>query len=199
MQPLPFFLHQPGLVLLAGLAGIGLSGIPLAEANTNANFSANIVNNTCELSVENGGDIFLPVVMRTWFYNDNGSDRYTPTDDAGGTPFTLHVDNCGEGDGLEQLTFSFSPKSGFWSNQNQVFKNDATADAAENVGVVIFSAATHTNVLSSDGSSEVVYDISGQSGTQYLTDYPFYVRYQNVGAVGAGTVTSNVLVDVRYE
>ncbi|MFG6032309.1 fimbrial protein, partial [Salmonella enterica subsp. enterica serovar Minnesota] len=51
----------------------------------------------------------------------------------------------------------------------------------------------------SDGNSNVVYDVSGKSSSLYLTDYQFYARYQNTGAVVSGVVTSNVLVDVSYE
>ena len=102
-----------------------------------ANLNATIVDTTCKFSVENGGNVYLPTVTRSWFYNADSSNRYAPTDEAGGTPFTLHVDECYVSSGIKQLTFSFSPQSGFWSNQNQVFKNDATAGAAENVGVVV--------------------------------------------------------------
>ncbi|ECG8588725.1 TPA: fimbrial protein [Salmonella enterica subsp. salamae serovar 35:g,m,s,t:-] len=196
MQPLSFFLRQPGLALLAGLCG--LPGISQA-ADLDANLNATIVDATCKLTVGNGGDVYLPSIMRSWFYNTDGSDRYTPTDDAGGTPFTIHVDDCYLSGDINQLTFSFSPQSGFWNNQNQVFKNDATANAAENVGVVIFSSAYKTNVLNSDGSSAVTYDTTNKSSAQYLTDYQFYARYQNIGAVTGGVVTSNVLVDVKYE
>ncbi|EBX1353134.1 fimbrial protein [Salmonella enterica subsp. enterica serovar Okatie] len=196
MQAFPFFLRQSGLMLLAGLCC--LTGVSHA-GELDANLNAMIVDTTCKFSVGNGDDVYLPTVMRSWFYNADGSNRYTPTDEAGGTPFTLHVDECYVSNGIKQLTFSFSPQSGFWSNQNQVFKNDATAGAAENVGVVIFSSDYKTNVLNSDGSSAVMYDVSNKSSAQYLTDYQFYARYQNIGAVTAGIVTSNVVVDVKYE
>ena len=65
--------------------------------------------------------------------------------------------------------------------------------------MVIFSSDYKTNVLNSDGSSAVMYDVSNKSSAQYLTDYQFYARYQNIGAVTAGIVTSNVVVDVKYE
>ena len=201
MQQLPSKLHQPGLVLLIGLAGGILPGVSQASANIETNLTANIVNATCQISVENSGEIYLPPIMRGWFYNSDNSSRLTPTDDEAGTPFTIQVVNCYEsetsGAGIKQLQFSFSPKNGFWSNQNQVFKNDATTGAAENVGIVIFSSKNKTNVLNSDGSSNVIYDAS--SGDDYLKGYQFYARYQNIGAVTGGIVTSNVLVDVSYE
>ncbi|ECJ3938193.1 fimbrial protein [Salmonella enterica subsp. salamae] len=196
MPLLPFFLRQPGLMLLTGLCC--LPGVGQAEG-LDANLNATIVDTTCKLTVENGGNVYLPTVMRSWFYNTDGSDRYAPTDEAGGTPFTIHVDDCPLSSRIKQLTFSFSPQSGFWSNQNQVFKNDATTGAAENVGVVIFSTDYKTNVLNSDGSSAVAYNVTNKSSAQYLTDYQFYARYQNTGAVSSGIVTSNVLVDVTYK
>lgn len=201
MRQLPFLLRQPGLVLLAGLAIMTLPGVSQAGSGLDVNLTANIVNSTCKLSVENGGEIYLPNVMRSWFYNSDGSDRFTPTDEAGGTPFSIHVDDC-YGDSsstAKKLNFSFSPQSGFWPGQNQVFKSDETAaGAAKNVGVVVFSSANKTNVLNSDGTSKVVYDVTGQ-GTAFLTDYQFYARYQNIGIVSGGIVTSKVRVDVTYE
>lgn len=199
MQRLPFFLHKPGLMLLIGLMGGLLSDVAQASTGLDVNLTASIVNSTCKLTLENGGEVYLPNVTRAWFYNDDGSSRYSPTDEAGGTPFNVRLEDCGNRNDIQQITFSFTPQSGFWGNQNQVFKNDATAGAAQNVGIVIFSADKKTNVLNSDGSSNVVYDVSGKSSAQYLTDYPFYVRYQNTGDVVSGIVTSNVLVDVSYE
>ncbi|EME8861543.1 fimbrial-like protein [Enterobacter mori] len=202
MQQSPFILFQPGLVLLMGLAGSILPGVSQADSGVDINLTANIVNNTCQLSVENGGEIYLPTVLKDWFYNNDKSDRLSPTDDEAGTPFTIHVDNCyasgGESESINQLKFSFAPQNGFWSNQNQVFKNDATAGAAENVGIVIFSKKYKTNVLKSDGTSNVIYDVSGSSGS-YIKDYGFYARYQNVGTITSGVVMSSVLVNVSYE
>ncbi len=54
MQQSPFNLHQPGLVLLIGLAGSTLPGVSQAGSGMDVNLTANIVNNTCRLSVENG-------------------------------------------------------------------------------------------------------------------------------------------------
>lgn len=202
MQQSPFTLHQPGLVLLIGLAGSTLPGICQAGSGMDVNLTANIVNNTCRLSVENGGEIYLPTVSRDWFYNSDKSNRLSPTDDEAGTPFTIHVDDCYAGSTeaatINQLKFSFAPQNGFWSNHNQVFKNDATAGAAENVGIVIFSEKYRTNVLKNDGTSNVIYDVSGSSES-YIKDYGFYARYQNVGTITSGTVMSNVLVNVSYE
>ncbi|MEE4406356.1 fimbrial-like protein [Enterobacter mori] len=202
MQQSPFILFQPGLVLLMGLAGSILPGVSQAGSGMDINLTANIVNNTCQLSVGNGGQVYLPNVTRDWFYNNDKSDRLSPTDDEAGTPFTIHVDNCYASTGgdasIKQLQFSFVPQSGFWANQNQVFKNEASAGAAENVGIVIFSDAFHTNVLNRDGSSKVSYDVSGND-TSYIKDYGFYARYQNVGTITSGVVMSSVLVNVSYE
>ncbi|ENO1196714.1 fimbrial-like protein [Salmonella enterica subsp. enterica serovar Braenderup] len=199
MQQLLFLLRQPSLMLLMGLTGGFWSGISQAGSNLDINLTASIVNSTCKLSLENGGEVYLPNVTRAWFYNNDGSSKYAPTDEAGGTPFNVRLEDCADNSSIKQLMFSFTPQSDFWSNQNQVFKNDATTGAAQNVGIVIFSADYKTNVLNSDGNSNVVYDVSGKSSSLYLTDYQFYARYQNTGAVVSGVVTSNVLVDVSYE
>lgn len=200
MPQSPFILYQPGLVLLLGLAGLLKPGISRADSGLNVDLTANIVNSTCRLSVEKGGEIYLPNVMRSWFYNTDGSNRFSATDEAGGTPFTIRVEDCyGDSSTIKKLNFSFAPQSGFWPGQNQVFKSDeTTAGAAKNVGVVIFSEKYKTNVLNSDGTSKVIYDVTGQ-GTALLTDYQFYARYQNTGVVAGGIVTSKARVDVTYE
>ncbi len=161
------------------------------------NLTASIVNSTCKLSLENG-EVYLPNVTRAWFYNNDGSSKYAPTDEAGGTPFNVRLENCADNSSIKQLMFSLR-RNPVLEQPKPVFKNDATTGAAQNVGIVIFSADYKTNVLNSDGSSNVVYDVSGKSSSLYLTDYQFYARYQNTGAVVSGVVTSNVLVDVSYE
>jgi len=57
---------------------------------------------------------------------------------------------------------------------------------------------TFPNVLNSDGTSNVIYDVSGSS-ENYIKDYGFYARYQNIGTITSGAVISNVLVNVSYE
>ena len=200
MQQLPILFRQPGLVLLVGLAGGLLPDVGRANSGLDTNITANIVNSSCKVTVDNGGEIYLPTVIRSWFYNADGSDRYVPGDDAGGTPFKIHVDDCyGESGNPAKLNFSFSPQSGFWPGQNKVFKSDDTAaGSARNVGVVVFSEKNKAKVLNNDGTSKVVYDVSGE-GSAYITDYEFYVRYQNTGVVTGGTVTSKIRVDVTYE
>jgi len=166
--------------------------------------SASIMTNTCELSLPEGGNIQLPVVPRSWFYNPDGSDRFKPTDDAGGKKFTVQVTDCG-GNTLGKdntLHFTFRPQSRGIASQKQVFVNERenAPEGAKNVGVVIFSEASHQNVLQSDGTSDVIFNnASSQSADNYLTWYTFYARYQNTGEVSSGRVTSNVLVSVTYE
>ncbi|MGU0055331.1 hypothetical protein ACVXG7_01145 [Enterobacter hormaechei] len=83
----------------------------------------------------------MPTVTRDWFITATEQSYRQPMMKAG-TPFPIHVDDCyassTEGATINKLKFSFAPQNGFWSNHNQVFKNDATAGAAENVGIVIF-------------------------------------------------------------
>ncbi|HCR3765863.1 TPA: fimbrial protein [Citrobacter freundii] len=196
MQQSPFTLCQPGLVLLIGLAGGLLPGVSQASSGINANLTANIINSTCEISLQNDGEIYLPTVKRSWFYNSDNSDRLTPTHNEPGTPFSIMVNSCSENNNsVKQLKFTFTPKSGFSDNQYQVFKNNATAGAAENVGVVVFSKDLKTNVLNADGSSNLLLDAQ----STWPGEYSFSARYQNTGVVSAGLVTSQATVNVTYE
>ena len=183
-------------MLLIGLAGGLLPGVSQASSGINANLTANIINSTCEISLQNDGEIYLPTVKRSWFYNSDNSDRLTPTDNEPGTPFSIMVNSCSENNNsVKQLKFTFTPKSGFSDNQYQVFKNNATAGAAENVGVVVFSKDLKTNVLNADGSSNLLLDAQ----STWPGEYSFSARYQNTGVVSAGLVTSQATVNVTYE
>ena len=104
-----------------------------------------------------------------------------------------------ESNNSQQVHFQFTPQFGIDPLNKRVFANNATSGQASNVGVVVFSEAFHTNVLNDDGSSDVVYDLSGKAEPRFPADYTFYARYQNTGDVGNGVITSNVVVDVTYQ
>lgn len=161
--------------------------------------NANIVENTCQVSIPGDGKVHLPIVSKSWFYNADGSTRLQPTDAASGTAFTVKVDSCpGEGTQVSRLNFSFQPQSKTWpAGTRQVFINETPAaeGGAANTGVVIFSTNLNANVLNTDGSSGVVLNAK----TTWATEYDFYARLQNTGPVSAGKVTSRVLVNATYE
>lgn len=187
-------------LILASLPAAGIAD----TASINVNLTASIMTNTCEMSLPGGDNIQLPVVPRRWFYNPDGSDRFQPTDDAGGKKFTVQIIDCGENDKFKKpaLHFSFRPQSGAWSKKKQVFVNEREGirDGAKNVGIVIFSEAHHQNVLQHDGSSDVIFEGEAHQATDSIQGwYTFYARYQNTGKVRSGRVISNVLVNVTYE
>ncbi|WP_252152187.1 hypothetical protein [Enterobacter sp. SGAir0187] len=96
------------------------------------------------------------------------------------------------------MDFSFQPQTKQWPiGSRQVFINETsvTEGGADNTGVVIFSKALNTNVLNSDGTSNVALD----AGTEWATEYDFYARLQNTGPVTSGKVTSRVLVNATYQ
>jgi hypothetical protein len=53
-------------------------------------------------------------------------------------------------------------------------------------------------VVNTSGTSNVIFDVSDQTESQYLTNYNFYARYQSTGIVSAGKVITSVLVNVIY-
>lgn len=194
-------------LLVVGAAG-GLCMAPYfadaADENKeglDVTLTANIVENTCQISISGNGTVHLPTVSRRWFYNDDGTSRLQPDDPASGTLFSVNVESCsGDATTVNTLTFGFKPQNGIWPVESQqVFINEAPAAAggAENVGIVIFSTHDNRNVVNSDGSSAVVIDVS--KADNYLASYDFYARYQNTGTVTPGKVNSHVLVDAIYQ
>lgn len=189
-------LFRISALLMAGCCfGVG------AQDDLSLNIQANILETTCQLTVQNGGAIHLPTVSVNYF-SDRGSPPapILPTDQLGGYPFTLSLSECN--DVIENVHFSFAPQSGkFAPGFKQVFisETEDAPDGADNVGLVIFSKKYNTNVLQTDGSSDVIFPVEASVPSGEETDYPFYVRYQNTGAVSAGRVISKVLVSVSYE
>ena len=202
MRQIPLFM-RPTLVLLTTLLAGHWPTLSQAEdSGMDVNFSARIVANTCQINLVNGSDITLPTVSRDWFYNPDSSNRLQPGTDAGGTPFIVQVVSCDTapaGSGSQQLHFQFAPKFGVNPVNKQVFANNATQGQANNVGVVVFSEEYHSNVLKSDGSSDVGYDLSGKAEPRFPADYTFSASYQNTGDVSNGVVTSNVVINVTYQ
>lgn len=177
------FLIMPGVVLLT------------YADNPQVEFTANIVENTCQVAISNDGIVHMPTVSINYF-----TDTLTPDTPASGTGFSVNVTGCGgTSSSASKLHFSFSPQSGTFPMQsNQVFANETSiaAGGAENVGIVIFSSLDNTNVLGKDSSSDVVVPVTNGS---LINSYKFYSRYQQLGTPSAGKVTSNVLVSVIYE
>lgn len=188
----------PWLALCLGFPAAGFA------SSLDMDMTANIINNTCQVSVPENGNVTLPTVGKGWFYTAEGTDRLTPTDPAGGTRFMIQVVDCSgdESASGQALHFTFKPQGAQTAGMSkQIFSNDTPAltGGAENVGIVIFSESTNQNVLDSDGQSDVAVKIAAPSDQQsYLKAYSFYARYQNYGPVSAGKVTARALVSVTY-
>ncbi|WP_050764995.1 fimbrial-like protein [Citrobacter youngae] len=195
--------HLRPMLLITGLA----AGAPcLAEETTmgelNVTMTANIVDNTCQISLSDNGEVHLPTVSRYWFYKIDGTTpRLQPNDAASGTRFSVNVESCdGKTDALQTMTFRFKPQSGSWpAESKQVFMNETPTESggAQNVGVVIFSSNDNRNVVDSNGDPVAMFAAAPDT---YLASYDFYARYQNTSAViSSGKVTSHVLVDAIYQ
>lgn len=200
-----FFSHKAISALPAWLALCGMFPAVSLASNMEMDMTANIINNTCQVTIPENGNVTLPTVGKAWFYTLEGTDRLKPADPAGGTRFVVQVVNCnGDETGSgKALHFTFKPQTSLADGvSKQIFSNEtpALAGGAENVGIVIFSASDDQNVLDSNGLSDVAVNIDSPSDTQsYLKAYSFYARYQNYGAVSAGKVTTRALVSVTYQ
>ncbi|HHH4160114.1 TPA: fimbrial protein, partial [Enterobacter cloacae subsp. cloacae] len=52
-------------------------GFPAAgfASSLEMDMTANIINNTCQVSIPESGNVTLPTVGKTWFYTAEGTDR----------------------------------------------------------------------------------------------------------------------------
>jgi len=185
-------------VLLAMVAfGVSLGAKADTSQGVTVDVNANILANTCSVSVENGSVITLPVVKPDWF-----SNGLTPTTDVSGKSFALLLKDCGTGNGspVDTLHLTFAPQSGA-NISNQVFPNDLlpTSGGAQGVGIVIFSDQYRTNVINSTGIGEVDYDITGKTRQDITNRYTFYARYQKTDVVVPGRVTANIIIGAYYD
>ncbi|ECC8921564.1 fimbrial protein [Salmonella bongori] len=188
--------------LLCGAIALGLStSTPISHADTDVEIRANIVNTSCEVSVDNNGLVDLGTKGLDYFASGvTAEDLYE-----GGSTFYVHVKDCMPVSGKEpsKLVLHFSPLSGsFAPGSTQIFANDET-DGATNVGVVLFSVNDINNtynVMNTDGTPRSKYDVT--SANYADSRYSFYARMQKVLSgqpVGSGPVKSSVLVSVYYE
>lgn len=165
-------------------------------------FTANVIANSCKVTVSNGGRVILGTVTPNYF----AAGVTATTDYPGGQTFTLSITNCVQLStisSVSQMQVEFTPQSGLFPlPSRQIFANDALVSGAQNVGVVIFSAqdgANRFNVLKTDGSSQAVYPVT--KSTLENSIWTFYTRMQKIDAslgVTPGPVLSNVLVNVSY-
>ncbi|EPQ6908900.1 fimbrial-like protein [Citrobacter freundii] len=173
--------------------------IPLLHADTNVDFAATVLKDTCQIEVDGNGTVEFSTVGRDYF----ASGVTAETDYEGGKEFSIKIINCPVSDGaITNLTFDFAPQSGqFATGNNQVFANELTQSAGgvTNVGVVIFTSdSPRTNVLNSDGTSRATFSATTYSDTIWT----FYSRMQKVLSgqnITPGELSSRVLVNVRYE
>lgn len=188
--------------LLCSVVGIGFLFLaPLSQADTDMEIRANVVNTSCQISVDNHGQVDLGTKSYDYFAADvTAEDHYE-----GGSNFYVHVKDCMPVSGKEpsKLILNFSPLSGsFAPGSLQIFAND-DVEGAENVGVVIFSvndANNIYNVMNTNGTPRSEYDVTAANYAD--SRYSFYARMQKVQPgqpIGSGTVKSSVLVSVYYE
>ena len=172
-----------------------------AHADNEVEIRANILNTSCEISLDNNGLVALGTKDIDYF-----ARGITPEDPyQGGSTFYVRVKNCMPVSGKEpsKITLNFSPLSGrFATGSAQIFPNDATP-GAQNVGVVIFSTQDPShivNVMNPDGTPRSQYDVT--AATYQDSMYTFYARMQKVvsaQSITGGPVKSSVLISVYYE
>lgn len=170
------------------------SHVCYASDQLDMTITAHILTDKCVIELDSAL-VILPTILNSTL----DAETLTPTDYGSDAEFNIHVTECEGDDHLSALHFSLQPSSGgFLTGFNQVFANDLppASHGAEGVGVVIFYHDSQDNVLKSDGSSDVI--IPTTQG-DYRKAYQFDVRYQKIGAVSAGMVTSGVIINVEYQ
>jgi type 1 fimbria pilin len=170
------------------------SGESRSDGGLTTQFKANIINNSCRITVTGNGQIHLGVVLT------RALTTLTPAQYGPGTLFSIMVNECGQSSSRDatQLHFAFRPQSGVFPSQSQqafINEQSAASGGAENIGIAVFDALSQKNVLNTDGTSNITVKATSSLGV-----YNFSARIQPLGKeVSPGFVLSNVLVDVYYD
>ncbi|TBL78899.1 fimbrial protein [Obesumbacterium proteus] len=171
---------------------------PIARADLGLTANATILDPSCKITLDGGGNINLGVVSTAYVNSTPSAAQYF----SGGKTFTLSISECGSGtDGAAgRMHLSFSPQSGnFADARHQTFINETpmTSGGATGTGIVIFAKERNKNVLDPGGGSDVIYPFSA---SDYDTKYLFEARFQKTAtAVAAGKVHSSVIVSAYYD
>jgi len=98
--------------LFAFIAPVLLTVPLLSAADTNMEIKANIINPSCQISLDNNGAVDLGTVSQEYFANNETPEDYL----AGGKSFYIQVNDCASVGGKTptQITFQFAPLSGSW-------------------------------------------------------------------------------------
>lgn len=169
-----------------------------SRADLGTTVNATIVDNSCKITVDGGGNINLGVVGTAYVNATPSASQYF----SGGKAFSLSVSECGSWQGgvASRMHLSFAPQSGnFADAENQTFINETPVNAggATGTGIVIFAIEDTKNVLDPGGHSDVVYPFST---SHYDVKYLFEARFQKIAsAVAAGKVHSSVIVSAYYD
>ncbi|HGX4144351.1 TPA: fimbrial-like protein [Escherichia coli] len=165
------------------------------------NVMTTVENRTCQSEISNQGLVNLGTVGVGYFASNVSAEDNYP----GGKTFTVTVKDCpSAGTTSSQLHIEFKPVSGVMATgSQQIFANNHVG-GAQNVGIVIFSqnnqSSDTVNVLSPTGQFRTVWPVA--SANMNNSSWQFYTRMQKIDPllpVGAGFVTSNVLVDIYYQ
>lgn len=201
------------------------SGGYVVDKQYTVNFSANIINDTCEVIINNSM-VELGTVGLGYFGDHNhlgpydpGTGSYTPGDmkspftpeiyQGGGKEFTVTLKDCRSKyrPDASELHLTVSPLAGYklQGSSKQIFPNMLSEGigGAVGVGVVVFYALNNgetINVLDSGGNPrDFAYDITGRDPEKDI--YTFYTRFQQIDSreVYPGGVRTQVLIEAYYD
>lgn len=173
-----FFLNMllPALAVLLG-----------TEAKAaDVTITGRIIAASCTVSpmLAGGQEVNLGTLGRTQFQNAGGTGDWKS--------FSLNLTNCPVGTSQSTVTFSGTPTGPGGS----LFANtEPVSSAAANMAIQMAKDADHSAVLSNGTSMTVDVDDVTRTAT-----FPLAARlYTDVGNVGAGRVSSSVLVNFTYQ
>lgn len=150
-----------------------------------------ITDTTCTVSVNGGtadATVTLPTISATALPNVNST--------AGATPFNISLSGC-TGTSLSTASTYFEPGTFVDTSTGRLNIDGTVADAATNVQVQLLNANRDAIVAGASvaaGQNDVAVDISSGSGT-----LNYYAQYYATGAVGAGSVTTQVDYTITYQ
>ncbi|BCG10329.1 fimbrial protein [Buttiauxella agrestis] len=173
-----FFLNM----LLPALAALPGTAAKAADVT----ITGRVIAASCTVNpmLAGGQEVDLGTLGRTHFQNAGDTGDWKS--------FSLNLTNCPAGTSQSTVTFSGTPTG----TGGSLFANtEPVSTAAVNMAIQMAKDADHSAVLSNGNSMTVDVDDVARTAT-----FPLAARlYTDVGSVGAGRVSSSVLVNFTYQ
>lgn len=176
------------VAIVALASGLAITGTQAWATDGTITFNGLVTDQTCDIVTPGGKD--FTVTLPTVSTQTLGSAGAT----AGRTPFSINLENCS--DGSVATYFEPGPTVDFASGR---LKNQATADAAENVQIQLLGENNQAIPVLAAGTGGAQTNSQWVAVDDGIADLNYYAEYYATAAAEAGDVSTSVQYTIIYQ